>query len=230
MAMLDWRKDCTKNSTHNRQLPDHRTFQHVFYQLCKSGTLRVNRHNAARGRHVRRPDLEATVLDAMEENPHQCESCSAPDWCELHDCVEQCAWIPTLPLSFAKGSSIKCCRLSIMRSICAIVSATNYSSGSFSFSCAVHGWSHIYTREGVFDVHNSHLWSQGNPRGARPHAYQRYGVMFWQASSVTCWLDHICFLLDFLISLWQFTIWCGSNMMGPLRISALMCGNTWMLP
>jgi hypothetical protein len=37
-----------------------------------------------------------------------------------------------------------------------------------------------FTREGVFNVHNSHLWAQDNPHAIRERGYQvRFSVSVW---------------------------------------------------
>jgi hypothetical protein len=39
-----------------------------------------------------------------------------------------------------------------------------------------------FTREGAFNVRNSHLWSRANPLASRARGYQvRYGVIVWSA-------------------------------------------------
>ncbi|GFT37054.1 transposable element tc3 transposase, partial [Trichonephila clavipes] len=96
------------------------------------------------------------------------------------------------------------------------------------------------TREGVFNVRNSHVWVTENPRATRPHAYQQqFSTNMW-AGIVNDFLintpllltrlngeGYFIFLEQVLPGLQQVvSITIRNRMMGHQSTSALMCAFT----
>lgn len=163
-----------------RDAPDRRMFSNLHHNLCEYGSLRGNRHSEGRPRVTRTPRMEQNVLDTVRRNPSASVRAVATAVGEsrnsVHRVLQREGLHPyhlqrvqlLLPADyparerFARWYLDQCCQDAHFPSYVLMTDEA------------------YFTREGMFNYHNVHLWAGENPHGIRPHAAQhRFSVNVW---------------------------------------------------
>lgn len=162
----------------NRQTPSHIIFARLHRRLSNSGSFMVETQEHAR--RVITPNIEDTVLNLVQNNPgistraiaSQIGISNTSVWRILHtndmhpyhiqrvQLLEPADFAPRL--TFARWYLQMCTR---DRRFPSYIMFTDEAT---------------FTREGVFNSHNTHMWSEENPHATRTHAaQQRFSVNVW---------------------------------------------------
>lgn len=164
----------------NRTMPDHKIFPRLHRQLCDSGSFHVKRPDAGRWRHVRDPEMEERILRECEDNPSTSTRSIARTtgvskstvWKILHE--ER-----LFPYHLQRTQALKAADYPRRVDFCRWFLQQSTLTPSFSANVLFTDEA-TFTRDGMFNLHNSHVWATSNPYATSPHAFQeRFSVNVW---------------------------------------------------
>lgn len=163
-----------------RDVPDRRVFSNVHHNLCEDGSLRGSRRSAGRPRVARTPAMEENVLDVVERNPRSSirgvAAAVRRSRNTVHRVLQAESLYPyhlqrvqaLLPADHPARVRFAQWYLDQCRHDVNFPSYVLFTDESY------------FTRDGVFNQHNAHLWALENPHGVRPHdAQHRFAVNVW---------------------------------------------------
>lgn len=163
-----------------RVAPDRRIFANLHYNLSNYGSLRGDRSNVGRPRLSRTPSMEQNVLDIVGSNPstsvRNIAAAIRGSRSTVHRVLRleglhpyHLQRVPSLlPTDYPARKSFASWYLDQCRLDPHFPSKVLFTDEAY------------FTRDGVFNHHNMHLWSDENPQGMRPHAAQhRFSVNVW---------------------------------------------------
>lgn len=164
----------------NRQLPSDKLFVRLHNRLREGGSFKVNMRDTGRTRTVRSVEFEENVLEKFEDNPrlsvrtvaHEINVSKSTIWRVVHD-------DNLYPFHFQKVQSlipgdyvqrVNCARWFLQQDVF-----------NPNFLCYVLFTDEaLFTREGVFNSKNSHVWALENPHETVMHNHQhRFSVNVW---------------------------------------------------
>ena len=164
----------------HRRVPSRTIFARLERRLRERGTFTVNRIDCGAPRRVRTPQFEEDVLRRVERDPstntrrmaRDLRGSSTTVWRVLHQehlHPYHIARVPSLgPADFAPR--VDFCQWILQR--CAEDPAF--------LQLILFTDEATFSRDGVFNCHNSHMWAVENPHGVRERAFQeRFSVNVW---------------------------------------------------
>lgn len=163
-----------------RPVPDRRIFQRVHRQLCETGSFHADRRDAGCSRTVRTPHRIEAIVDDVDERPDGSTRAMARShgvshmtvWRVLHEehlhpyhlhgvQALQEADYPRR-VTFARWYLQQC---TVQPQFAASVLFTDEAT---------------FTRDGMFNTHNEHVWATSNPHATRVRCtQQRFSVNVW---------------------------------------------------
>lgn len=164
----------------DRRMPDHRMFQRLHRQLCETGSFLSTRHTAGRPTYVRSPSLEETILNIVNERP----SLSTRGISRLvgvsHQTVIRILHDNRLhPFHFQRVQALNPADYQLRLNFCQWV-VQQYALQSDFIADILFTDEATFTREGIFNAHNLHVWSEENPYAIRQQRYQqRFSINVW---------------------------------------------------
>lgn len=188
----------------NRICPIARTFVRIYQRLGETGQLGRNPANAGAPRRVRTVDFEEAVLDHFENQPststrsvgHMMDVSNSVVWEVLHEDGQHPFSIQKIqdltPLDYplrVDFSQEILARTQVEPDFPAIVLFTDES---------------CFTRDGIYNTRNFHVWSRVNPHASRIQGNQH----------------------RFSVNLWAGVI--GDHLIGPHRLPARLNGATYL--
>lgn len=163
-----------------RQIPHHTTFASVFQRLRDTGKFEVNRRDTGRDREVRTPEFEEAILEIIDEDPSTSTRCIAAQlgasnrlvWQVLHD-------NRYYPYHLQRVQAL------LERDFVPRVEFSNWLLSEWDhdrefakiiiFTDEAH-----FTRDGIFNFHNNHLWKTVNPHGLHIGKHQeKFSLNVW---------------------------------------------------
>lgn len=164
----------------NRRLPNRRTFVNVDQRLRETGSLQSRMYDTGRNRSVRTPQFEEEVLERFEDNPststrivaHELRVNSRLVWNVVHDNglhpfhrqKVQALGPNDFPARLAFVNWFLQQR-ALQPEFPALVLFTDEAS---------------FSREGIVNTHNNHVWAEDNPHATFIHGHQeRFTVNLW---------------------------------------------------
>lgn len=164
----------------NRRTPSHTIFARVDQRLRETGTFTVNRINCGAQRNLRTPRFEEEVLHRCEENPRTSTRAIAHAMGTNHMSVWQVLHEQQLhpyhpqrvqamgPADFAPR--VEFCRWYLQRCL-----EEPRFPRMILFSDEA-----TFTRDGIFNCRNSHVWADENPHATISRAFQnRFAINMW---------------------------------------------------
>lgn len=163
-----------------RRLPNHVTFQKLDGRLRETGVLRAARPDAGRPRTVRTVQFEEAVLQRIEDNPSTSTRAIAKDlntsnanvWNVLHE-------MGMHPFKTQKVHELSADDFPQRVAFCQwylhqIVNIPDFLTHVLFTDEA------SFTREGIVNIHNSHVWDFVNPKATRVfHNQRRFTINVW---------------------------------------------------
>lgn len=164
----------------NSRMTNHKMFERLHRHLCENGSFIASCDGRTGTRTVRHPNMEETILNIVDETPRTSTRAIAR---RVH--VSQ----PTVwrvlneerlhPFHIQRVQALQASDYPLRVEFCQW----------FLQQCALQPDFPAYvlftdeatfTQEGVFNVHNTHVWATENPHATRPHAFQkRFSVNVW---------------------------------------------------
>lgn len=170
-----------------RHQPDRRTFERLHRELCASGAFYASRRDTGTGRYRRLPAVEEAVLRTVEDSPSTSSRAVGRALGISHATV-----LRTLhedgrhPYHLQRVQALTPAdyprRVTFARWYLQQAAAipTFPADVFFTDECT-------FTRSGMFNTHNAHLWAHENPHGTRTHAYQeRFAINVWAGIVHNC--------------------------------------------
>lgn len=164
----------------NRRQPHHTTFSTIDRRLGETGTMRPDRGNAGRQRDVRTPELEERILEEVGMNPRTSTRSVAHDvgvahmtvWKVLHDQL-------LYPYRFQKVQHLLQEDYPRRSALCQWVVDKTTHTPDFSSNILFTDEA-TFTRSGIFNSHNTHVWTDENPHVTWRGNYQhRFSLNVW---------------------------------------------------
>lgn len=164
----------------NRLLPNHKTFTNVHNRLRETGTFKSCMADTGREREVRNVDFEENVLQTFEENPSTstrvvsqelgCSNSSV--WRVVH-----CEGLHPYKLQKVQALNprdyprrVECSRWFLNKEI----------ENPMFLEQVLFTDEASFTREGIFNSRNSHVWAEDNPHATLVRGYQeKFSVNVW---------------------------------------------------
>lgn len=163
----------------NRRVPHHELFARLHRRLCEAGSFRINPH-CGRDRTSRTPAVEEAVVEAIQSNPRASTRAIARDIGVRHSSVWRVLHEQSLhPFHFQRVQTLvpgdDRRRMDFVRWFL----QRRVAQPDFP-SCVLFTDEAIFSREGVVNAHNSHVWAHENPRATRTRAAQRrFSINVW---------------------------------------------------
>ena len=164
----------------NRQLPCARTFARIHQRLRENGTFDRSTRDVGRPRAVRSTRLEERVLHVVDENPSESTRRIAVRervshmtiWRILHDTL-------LYPYHFQRVQGLTVADFEPRRIFCQRMLQQCAVFVNF-LACILFTDEAGFTRDGIFNFHNSHNWAFENPHEVRPDKHQqRFCLNVW---------------------------------------------------
>ena len=163
-----------------RRVPDARIFQRLHQQLCERGSFARCMQDTGRSRRVRTPSVTDNIVDRISENPES----STRELSAAVNVSHSTVWRilreermhpyhaqrvqglePSDYQARVNFSTWFLQQMAVDPDFCAHV--------LFTDECT-------FSREGIFNIHNYHVWSNDNPYTIRPRSFQqRFSVNIW---------------------------------------------------
>jgi len=164
----------------NRTIPHHSTFASVFHRLRGTGHFEVKRPNAGRPREVRTPQLEEEILNFIEIDPSTSTRCIASELGVVHSLV----WAVLHENSYYPYHLQRVQAL-LERDFQPRVEFSNWILSEWDpdpafASRIIFSDEAQFTRDGIFNFHNNHLWKTANPHGLHIGKHQqKFSLNVW---------------------------------------------------
>ena len=163
-----------------RRLPNHVTFQRLDGRICETGVLRTARPDAGRLRSVHTIEFEDVILQRIEDNRSTSTRAIAKDlntsnanvWNVLHEMDMQ-------PFKIQRVEDLSADDFPQRVAFCQwylhqIVNIPDFCTSVLFTDEAT------FTREGIFNSHNSHVWDFVNPKATGVFRHQhRFTINVW---------------------------------------------------
>lgn len=164
----------------HRRHPHHTTFSAIDRRLRETGTMRHNMANTGRPRYVRTPQLEERILEEVEMNPQTSTRSVARDVGVAHNTVWNVLHEQLLyPYHFQKVQHLLPEDYPRRSALCQWFVDQAALTPDFSSNILFTDEA-IFTRSGIFNSHNMHVWADENPRVTWRGRYQhRFSVNVW---------------------------------------------------
>lgn len=188
----------------NRRVPNVRTFANTHRNLCEYGKFQTPRNDAGRPREVRNPVIEEQILNRIDENPdlstrqiaRDLDVCYVTIWRVLHENslypyhVQRVQGL--LPQDFPR-------RLQFSRWILDKCERNRNFLSRILFTDEAQ-----FSRDGVVNFHNVHVWAVENPHDIRQYRHQ----------------------VQFSLNVWAGIV--GDEIIGPYFFPRILNGDTYL--
>lgn len=164
----------------DRIAPHHSKFQKLYQQLCETGNLSSNYEHPGRQRHARTVQVEENVLHEVYEN----KSASTRELARTVNVSHSSVWRILneqllYPFHIQKTQHLTPEDYPRRVEYCSFLRESLNTDPEF-FKKILFSDESCFTRGGVLNSHNMHIWEEENPHGNRPHNYQhRFSVNVW---------------------------------------------------
>ncbi|GFV38866.1 uncharacterized protein TNCV_2814821 [Trichonephila clavipes] len=163
-----------------RRQPNHQTFARVHQNLVERGSFRATIKGTGRRRIARTPIFEEDVLHAVDQTPGTSVRALAASTGRSPTTIHRVLQGATLhPFHVQRVQSLQpddpSRRVTFAQWFLNQIAADMHFA-SFVLFCG----EATFSREGVFNTHNAHMWALNNPHSTRPRAMQqRFTVNVW---------------------------------------------------
>ena len=187
----------------NRRAPHHSTFAAVDRRLRESGTLKKSAHNSGRPRALR-IETEEAILDAIENNPRESVRRLSRQFYVGKDAVHRMLKEQLLrPFHFQRVQELLEVDHAPRLEFCTWLENRFVEEDGFLEKIFFTDES-CFTRNGVTNFHNLHVWMEENPKEIRPYSFQR----------------------QFSVNVWAGIV--GDCLIGPFALPARLNGETYL--
>lgn len=163
-----------------RRQPNHQTFARVHQSLAEHGSFRAMIEGTGRPRTARTPVFEEGVLNAVDRNPDTSVRALAVATGTSRTTVHRVLQGEALhPFHVQRVQLLQ--PEDPPRRVAFAQWFLNRSAADMHFASSVlFSDESIFSREGMFNTHNAHMWALTNPHTTRPRAaQQRFSVNVW---------------------------------------------------
>nr|CAI5842924.1 unnamed protein product [Callosobruchus analis] len=164
----------------NRRIPHHSTFASIEMRLRETGNLRTKRNNAGRPRTTRTVSIEEAILNNLLERPSLSTRTIGKSINLSNNIVWRVLREQMLhPYKFIQVQALEPQDYPLRLQFCNWFSEKCREDRNFS-KCILYTDEAKFTREGIYNYRNSHIWDEENPHCIRQQGFQsKFSVNVW---------------------------------------------------
>lgn len=165
----------------DRRHPDRKLFIKIHQRLSETGSFRPLNHSRGRPVSVRSPEVEEMVLEAVHENPELSTRriaqqhgvrCHSTVWKILNDQL-------LYPYHLQRVQALLPCDFQARNNLCRWLS-NQQARNCFFISNILFTDEASFTRNGINNFHNRHVWAEENPHAVLELSHQhRFSLNVW---------------------------------------------------
>lgn len=166
-----------------RNVPNYKTFLTTERRLRECGTLKPRNMDRGRERIVRTTQNEENVLDILEENPSISTRRVAVQTHMSHSVVWRIAKEHQLhPYHYRQVQDLSLNDINLRMQFCELILSRHNRIPTF-LSRIIFTDEATFTKSGIFNMHNAHIWAEENPHARKITHYQHsFKINVWAAT------------------------------------------------